>query len=150
QNARIFVPGVIRARENATPKSSSRSQPFTSISSRLSATIIGSPPPNVVLPIRRNTAVNRASVGRSGKRLFQRWTLRREHLRGIFSDVQIVFEPPAELAAQVNPRLVAKSHVRRELQRVPANQVRPFVPIHPHSVPHPMREVIVIRPIARV
>jgi hypothetical protein len=38
--------------------------------------------------------------------MFEAWTLRREHLATVFSDVPVVFEPNAELARNINPGFV--------------------------------------------
>src|SRR5712671_4692149 len=81
---------------------------------------------------------------RSPKRTFQRRTLRREQLRAILRDVHIIFQPHTELAPDIYTRLVAGSHVGLKLLRIPANQIRPFMPIHTHAVSKPMREIFVI------
>src|SRR5579864_2036797 len=78
--------------------------------------------------------VEQAHESSFSKRIFQRRTLRREQLRTVLGDVHIVFEANAEFSAKINARLVAGGHVRLELGRVAANQIRPLVAVHSQSV----------------
>ena len=84
----------------------------------------------------------------SGERIFQRRALRREQFRAVLRDVHVVFEPHAELAANINSRLVAESHVGLQLGCVTAHQVRPLVAVHAHAVAEAVREVLVARAVA--
>src|SRR5437879_4140363 len=63
--------------------------------------------------------------------------------------MHIILEPDAELPANVNPRFVAENHIRGESRAVSANQVRPFVAIHAHAVSDAVREIFIVRSIAR-
>src|SRR5262249_39352940 len=82
------------------------------------------------------------------ERILDRRTLRREQLRAVRRDDHVVFEAHAELAADVDPRLVAEYHARLHRQRLlPAvhvvlHEIRPLVAVHPHAVPDAMAEVL--------
>ena len=80
--------------------------------------------------------------------MLQRWALRREKFGAVFCNVHIVLKPDAECTANVDARLIAECHVGRELGAVPAYQIRPFMAVHPDAVSHPVREELVVRPVA--
>src|SRR4051794_21340566 len=54
-----------------------------------------------------------------------------------------ILQPHAELAPDINTRLITESHVRRERHLVAANKVRPFMSVDAKAVPYPVRKVLV-------
>src|SRR5437763_15677069 len=72
------------------------------------------------------------------ERMLQARALRREQLRAVCSDVHVVFQTHAELAANVNPRFIAEAHAGLQPQSVAAHQVRPLVAIHADAVSEPV------------
>src|SRR5438067_7081096 len=87
---------------------------------------------------------NRSAPG--AERILDRRTLPREQLRPVRRDEHVVFEPDAEFAPDVDPRLVTEDHAGLHRQRlVPAehvvlDQIRPLMAVHPHAVPDPVAE----------
>src|SRR5258706_4193470 len=77
---------------------------------------------------------------RASEWLFYRRTLRREQLGAVFGDVHVVLETHAELALDVDARLVAEHHPGLQRQRflppenVVLHQVGPPVAVHAHAV----------------
>ena len=57
----------------------------------------------------------------------------------------IVLKPHSELITDVDAWLIAEHHSRSKRKLVSANQIRPFVTVHPHAVTHAMGEVLVVR-----
>src|SRR5437868_11528892 len=93
---------------------------------------------------------NLCPQSRSGKRLFQRGTLRREQLRPVLQNVHIVFQADAELATNIDPRLIAEGHIGSKWQSISAHQIRPFMAIHPHAMTQPVGELLIVGTEARV
>src|SRR3981189_1533017 len=64
--------------------------------------------------------------------------------------MHVVLQTDAEFSANVNARFIAKSHLRLEFRGVAADQIRPLVAVHAHAVSQAMREIFVVRAVARV
>jgi len=84
------------------------------------------------------------------ERVFQRGTLRSEQFCSVFHDVHVVLQTDAEISADVNARLIAEGHLRLKFRRVAADEIGPLVAVHAYAVSQAMREVFVIRAVARV
>src|SRR5262249_57541178 len=80
----------------------------------------------------------------NGEGVFRRRTLRREEFCAGLGDVHIVFEPHAKFAADVDAWFVAENHVRCESRLISANQVRPLVAVHSHTVTDAVGEELVV------
>src|SRR5438270_1663159 len=73
-------------------------------------------------------------------RLFQRLRERREGLRPRLGHVPAILEADAELAGDIEPRLVGEAHAGLERRAVASHEVGRLVHVHPDAVAGAMRE----------
>lgn len=84
------------------------------------------------------------------KRLFQARALRRKQFSAALSDVHVIFQANAELAADVNARLITETHARGQRHFVAADKIRPFMAVHANTMSNAVTEVRIVRTVAGI
>ena len=86
----------------------------------------------------------------STERAFERRGLAGQQFGSILGYHHDVFASDAELARNVDTRLITECHSRFKPGLIPTHQVSPFVAIHPDAVPYSVSEVLVVRSKPRI